>query len=222
MGGSTPGCGERADKVRLQGAYEPFSFSPDGKTLAAVNAGDRSQAQLWDVASGQLRATVTGHTDIVYTLVFSPDGKALVTRDYAGKVLLWDVALGKPILVTPQTSLAQFPPAIAHPISQNDRLAPTGSLLDPCEGHVLATLQPLRDAPAYLAAPLPDTPGAALVPTTGGEWITITAGGYFEGSANLAAFIRWNVDGVLYPAAAYWDLYYRLDRVRQALKIPGE
>jgi hypothetical protein len=28
-----------------------------------------------------------------------------------------------------------------------------------------------------------------------------------EGSANLAAFIRWNVDGVLYPPAAYWDLY---------------
>jgi hypothetical protein len=41
-------------------------------------------------------------------------------------------------------------------------------------------------------------------------------------SANLAAFIRWNVDGVLYPAAAYWDVYHRLDLVRQALRVPGE
>jgi hypothetical protein len=30
------------------------------------------------------------------------------------------------------------------------------------------------------------------------------------------------VDGVLYPAATYWDLYYRPNLVRQALRIPGE
>jgi hypothetical protein len=38
----------------------------------------------------------------------------------------------------------------------------------------------------------------------------------------VTQFIRWSVDGVLYPAAAYWDVYYRPDLVRQALKIPGE
>ena len=38
----------------------------------------------------------------------------------------------------------------------------------------------------------------------------------------LPAFIRWSVDRVLYPAAAYWDVYYRPDLVQQALKIPGE
>ena len=57
-----------------------------------------------------------------------------------------------------------------------------------------------------------------MVPSPGGEWITTTPDGYFEGSANLAPFIRWNVDGVLYPAAAYWDLYYRPDLVRQTLQ----
>ena len=29
------------------------------------------------------------------------------------------------------------------------------------------------------------------------------------------------MDGVLYPAAAYWDVYYRPDLVQQALRIPG-
>jgi hypothetical protein len=29
------------------------------------------------------------------------------------------------------------------------------------------------------------------------------------------------VDGVLYPAATYRDVYYRPDLVRQALRIPG-
>jgi hypothetical protein len=32
--------------------------------------------------------------------------------------------------------------------------------------------------------------------------MTTTPDGYFEGSANLAALVRWSVDGVLYPAAA--------------------
>jgi hypothetical protein len=34
--------------------------------------------------------------------------------------------------------------------------------------------------------------------------------------------MRWSVDGVLYPGSAYWDVYYRPDRVQQALRIPGE
>ena len=72
-------------------------------------------------------------------------------------------------------------------------------------------------APASLFAPPPD-PAA---PPTRGNWITTTPDGYFAGSANLAPFIRWNVDGVLYPAAAYWDVYYRPDLVQQALKVPG-
>jgi hypothetical protein len=97
--------------------------------------------------------------------------------------------------------------------------SPEVSLLDPVDEHVVATLQTLPDGPASLFAPPPD-PAAA--PPAGGNWITTTPDGYFEGSADLAAFIRWNVDGVLYPAAAYWDLYYRPDLVQQALKFPGE
>src|SRR5262249_47283079 len=86
-------------------------------------------------------------------------------------------------------------------------------LMDPVDEHVLATMQALPDAPASLLAPPPD-PAA---PPTRSNWITFTPDGYFEGSANVAAFVRWNVDGVLYPAAAYWDVYYRPDLVRQAL-----
>jgi hypothetical protein len=77
--------------------------------------------------------------------------------------------------------------------------------------------KPFRTPRPLFALP-PDT---TATPPAGGNWITTTPDGYFEGSANVAAFIRWNVDGVLYPAAAYWGVYYRPDLVRQALKIPG-
>src|SRR5437016_4377829 len=71
---------------------------------------------------------------------FSPDGKTLATHDHAGKLLLWDVALGKPIPITAQTSLAQFPPEIAHPFAWTDPSsdAPPSaavSLLDPFDAH---------------------------------------------------------------------------------------
>jgi hypothetical protein len=192
-----------------------LAFSLDGQTLVGESAGDLPPGvvTLWDAASGQLKANLNG----AGPFAFSTDGKTLASRDDAGKLLLWDMALGKAIGITAQTVLGQFPPAIVHPVSTD---GPTVSLLDPVDEHILATLQALPDAPPYLAVPPPDAPG--VLHTTGGEWITTTPDGYFEGSPNLAQLIRWNVDGVLYPAAAYWDLYYRPDLVRQALRIPGE
>ena len=213
-------------QASLTNALAPL-FSPDGKTLVTkgVDAnGSPIGVQLWDVASGQLQAVLQAGN--VSTLAFSPNGRTLATRDWesgspSGPLHLWDVASASSIPVTAQTSLAQFPAWFTHPFSWSPPwLGPSSSevsLLDPIDGHVLATLQALPDAPASLLAP-PSDPAAA--PPTGDNWITTTPDGYFEGSANLAAFIRWNVDGMLYPAAAYWDVYYRPDLVQQALKIP--
>jgi hypothetical protein len=201
--------------VSAKSAVNDLGFAPDSKTLATWRGSD---VRLWDAAGGQLKATLEGWA---LQFAFPTDGQTLATRDASGHLRLWDVAMGSPILITAQTSLAQFPPRLTHPFSWSssvDYPLPEVALLDPIDEHVLATLQALPDAPASLFALPPDP---AAVPPTGGEWITTTPDGDFEGSANLAAFVRWNVDGVLYPAAAYWDLYYRPDLVQQALKIPS-
>ena len=46
--------------------------------------------QLWDVKTGELLSTHTGHTNKINTLAFSGDGKTLATGGADGTILLWD------------------------------------------------------------------------------------------------------------------------------------
>ncbi len=72
-----------------------LAFSPDGTILAAAggNTADFS-IHLWDVASGQLIDTLSGHTGIVWGLAFSPDGELLasVSRDRKAIIHDWRTA----------------------------------------------------------------------------------------------------------------------------------
>ena len=47
---------------------------------------------LWDMAMGEPKRTLTGHTETVDNVVFSPDGKLLATGSWDKTVLLWKVA----------------------------------------------------------------------------------------------------------------------------------
>ena len=70
------------------GAYD-ITFSPDGSTLASGGG----YVRLWDVASGQLKATLAGYSNTFTGVVtFSPDGGTLATGSRDKKVRLWDVA----------------------------------------------------------------------------------------------------------------------------------
>ena len=52
--------------------------------------------QLWDPATGEPLRTLTGHTDRVKGVAFSPDGRLLASGG-AGEVQLWDPATGEPL-----------------------------------------------------------------------------------------------------------------------------
>jgi WD40 repeat protein len=75
------------------GAVSAVAFSPDGKTLASASA-DRT-VKLWDVETGELRATLVGHTDAVSCLDFSPDGRTVASGGHDFQLKLWDAATGE-------------------------------------------------------------------------------------------------------------------------------
>jgi len=70
-----------------------FSFSPDGKILAAAC---EKSVLLWDVSSGQLARTLTGLVEFANGIAFSPDGRWLVATELAqDKAVAWDLVSGQ-------------------------------------------------------------------------------------------------------------------------------
>jgi WD40 repeat protein len=69
-------------------------FSPDGRTLATASRD--GTAKLWDVATGQLKATFR-HQAAVVRLAFTPNGRVLATGSRDTTARLWDVSTGQAI-----------------------------------------------------------------------------------------------------------------------------
>jgi WD40 repeat protein len=89
------------------------AFSPDGNLLASGSGDWRASdpneknllaagrsigdntVRLWDVASGRMVRTLSGHNDIVNAVAFSPDGRILASASNDLTIKLWDVAGGR-------------------------------------------------------------------------------------------------------------------------------
>ncbi|MEO6082969.1 MAG: serine/threonine-protein kinase [Umezawaea sp.] len=73
------------------------SFSPDGKTLAAIDADGKNSMQLWDVATAQNKAVFDrADDDLTIThALYHPDGKTIAAWGHGNFIQLWDVASKK-------------------------------------------------------------------------------------------------------------------------------
>lgn len=78
----------RTTPRELSARISALVFSPDGNTLVAGNWD--GILELWDVRTGGLLSTHTGHTRQANVLKFSPDGKTLASGSEDGTILLWD------------------------------------------------------------------------------------------------------------------------------------
>ena len=82
----------------LTGSKAALAFSPDGQFLVTegapgTEAGELPEggypATVWDVKTGKLRFTLTGHENFISAVGFSPDGNAIVTSSADSTARLW-------------------------------------------------------------------------------------------------------------------------------------
>jgi WD40 repeat protein len=69
------------------------AISPDGKTLAA--GCDDKTVKIWDLTTGQERASLKGHTNVVLAVAFRPLSTTLASASVDGTARLWDLQTGE-------------------------------------------------------------------------------------------------------------------------------
>ena len=69
---------------------QSVSFSPTHLPILASGAED-NMVRLWDVVTTEEITTLEGHTGIVFSVSFSPDGSMLASGSWDNTVKLWDV-----------------------------------------------------------------------------------------------------------------------------------
>ncbi len=78
------------------GEWGSVAFSPIGNAVAiAQRVGPQFAIFLWDPATGKEIRRLTGHTEEVISIDFSPDGKTIASASRDKTIRVWDVANGK-------------------------------------------------------------------------------------------------------------------------------
>lgn len=98
--------------ARQEAGVASAAYSPDKTTIAVgMYSGP---VKLLDAATGQTRATLAGHTSVVWRVAYSGDGATLASGSWDGSILLWDTKTNaqKPVQFgVPNTlSLSPFRP----------------------------------------------------------------------------------------------------------------
>lgn len=184
------------------------AFSPDGKE-AFSRAGDRI-VKVWDVASGDNIRTFSiddldaaGNrlgSQMILSGNFAPDGRTMTTTNRAGNVTLWDIQREKPFKImrghTGYVKDEVFTPDMKKLVTGG--YDGTVRIWDVQTGREIAQLISLKD----------------------GEWIVLTAEGYYNCSLNAHKYLNIRMGAKVYGIDQFYDVFYRPDIV--AAKLRGD
>jgi len=185
------------------GSMTSAAFSPDGRHLLIGMSRNKDRsglAVLWDPTTGKRIKSFEGHAGPVNAVVYSPNGKSVLTGSDDGSAIHWDVETGKKV----RTLYPYVGAVVSVCFSPDGRRILTGSkacclvLWDAESGDMLARIH-LLDG--------------------GEETLVVTPEGYFDGPIQ---YVRHRKPGTneLYPVEVTKQ-FHRPDLVRQALGAEG-
>jgi len=83
---------DRSSRVLTASKIYPWSvrFSLDGRYIASGDS--LGGIQIWNVRTEEMVASWLGHSHVVACLVFTPDGKGLLSGSWDKQVIHWDIS----------------------------------------------------------------------------------------------------------------------------------
>ncbi|NMG07779.1 hypothetical protein [Brasilonema sp. UFV-L1] len=83
---------EHPQSLLLTDGVISVAISRDSKTLVSV--GWDKTIKIWNLQTGELKSTFTGHTEAVSSVTISPDGKTLVSGSWDKTIKVWRIPQG--------------------------------------------------------------------------------------------------------------------------------
>ena len=120
--GSISGFAQQPTTLKHGGSIESIEFSPVDASLVA-SAGDSQSIKLWNWQDNT-STTLTGHTDKINSVAFSPDGKLLASGSNDRVVKIWDVQRKQNI-----TTLKHIPSGLGPSQVISVAFSPNGEML---------------------------------------------------------------------------------------------
>lgn len=212
------------------GDVSPYAISYSPNEIYLVTADLGKGLHFWEPDAGQIFRTLIGHTDLVSSFDFSPDGTKMASASWDGKVKIWDVLSAMQIQRYSDHHAPVYSLRWSH---QSDVIASGGgdnrivlystskkNVLRILEGHQAAVtclrfseddrwLYSLSDDGVFKIWDLKS--GKELysrMQISFEEWLAISPTGFFDGSPKALKMVNY-VDGVtVVPVGSLFDKYY--------------
>jgi WD40 repeat protein len=62
-----------------------------------ASGSNEGTVKIWDVATGNLLRTLEGHSSLIESVAFSPDGNLLAAGGFAGRISIWGIGVAKTV-----------------------------------------------------------------------------------------------------------------------------